>query len=94
MFPPNSFGLYDMHGNIEQLCLDYWHDSYDRAPTDGSAWVDNDNCSDKVVRGGSWFDYPGRCRSAYRSYHDPDDEPCDIFGLRVVCSASSKILRS
>jgi formylglycine-generating enzyme required for sulfatase activity/uncharacterized caspase-like protein len=94
MFPPNSFGLYDMHGNIEQLCLDYWHDSYDRAPTDGSAWVDNDNCSNKVVRGGSWFDYPGRCRSAYRSYHDPDDEPCDIFGLRVVCGASFKILRS
>ncbi|MBF2013656.1 MAG: SUMF1/EgtB/PvdO family nonheme iron enzyme [Rivularia sp. T60_A2020_040] len=90
IFPPNSFGLYDMHGNIEEWCLDYWHDSYDRAPIDASAWVDNDNCSDKVVRGGSWFDNPEYCRSAYRSYHDPDDEPYDTLGLRVVCAASSK----
>ncbi len=56
----NGFGLSDMHGNVWEWCQDHWHDNYDDAPTDGSAWEDRENEDEeeinRVVRGGSWFD--------------------------------------
>ncbi|MEH2037078.1 MAG: formylglycine-generating enzyme family protein [Nostoc sp.] len=87
----NAFGLYDMHGNVWEWCLDDWHRSYEGAPTDGSAWFDseNNNISQKqgnaVLRGGSWVDNPVFCRSAYRNYSSRDDR-LNSFGFRIVCA--------
>jgi formylglycine-generating enzyme required for sulfatase activity len=65
VFPPNAFGLYDMHGNVWEWCLDSWHDNYQGAPVDGSAWINNSNRY-RVIRGGSWSYHPLASRSAYR----------------------------
>jgi formylglycine-generating enzyme required for sulfatase activity len=93
-FPPNAFGLYDMHGNVWEWCLDDYHDNYEGAPTDGSAWFDeeNDNLSQKqgkaVLRGGSWGVNPHFCRSAFRYdyINDSRDDNYSLIGFRVVCA--------
>jgi hypothetical protein len=83
-FCANTWKLYDMHGNVWEWCLDDWHDSYENAPTDGSAWGGQTINSRKVLRGGSWHNHPGGCRSAYRNLHRPGDVYFNV-GLRVVC---------
>jgi formylglycine-generating enzyme required for sulfatase activity len=64
-FAPNPFGLYDINGNVSEWVADCWHDNYNRAPADGSAWI-NPGCTARVVRGGSWGSSPDQERSAYR----------------------------
>ena len=63
---PNSFGLFDMHGNVAEWTQDCWHDTYAGAPTDGSAWVTGCRGSYRVLRGGSWFSSPLDLRAASR----------------------------
>lgn len=82
----NGFGVYDMHGNVWEWCLDDWHDNYEGAPTDGTAWKEeNKNNQTKLLRGGSWYHNSLLCRSAYRFSYSPFDV-YDFLGFRVVCS--------
>ena len=89
----NAFGLYDMHGNLREWCADQWHENYEEAPTDGSAWVvdNNDNDNHRVLRGGSWYDNSLNCRCASRGNLNPFINN-SRFGLRVVCNVSLSAL--
>ncbi len=81
----NNFGLCDLHGNVLEWCADAWHDNYEGAPTDGSVWEEGGDDNRKVVRGGSWRDVPGDCRSASRSYNSSVNR-LYLIGFRVVCA--------
>jgi formylglycine-generating enzyme required for sulfatase activity len=81
----NPFGLCDMHGNVWEWCLDTWHENYEGAPTDGSAWIEDGNSNTwRLLRGGSWSLIPRYCRSASRIRNFAAFR-LNFYGLRVVC---------
>ncbi len=70
--PSNPWGLYEMHGNVWEWTQDHWHNNYQGAPADGSAWVSAAAGAKFVIRGGSWYDSARHVRAADRYRHDPD----------------------
>jgi formylglycine-generating enzyme required for sulfatase activity len=79
---PNQLGLHDMHGLVEQWVQDTWHENYEGAPVDGSAWEDP-LTKWKVCRGDSWRGRPRDVRSANRSYFSAS-QAMDYNGFRVA----------
>ena len=84
----NNFGLHDVHGNVWEWVEDCWHDNYEGAPTDGSAWTEGGDCDRAVIRGGSWVNRPRTLRSANRGGFIADDR-YDYFGFRVALTLTS-----
>ena len=80
---PNGFGLHHMHGNAWEWVQDQWHDNYNGAPADGSAWTSGGDQARRVRRGGSWGGTPRNLRSAIRSGDAPDTRN-DNTGFRIA----------
>ena len=81
-FQPNAFGLYDTTGNVWSWLADCWNETYDGAPSDGSANLGGD-CSQRLMRGGSWSARPALFRSALRIRY-PVGVRVDDHGFRVA----------
>jgi formylglycine-generating enzyme required for sulfatase activity len=82
-FAPNSFGLYDMVGNVWEWVEDCAHNNYGAAPLDGSAWIQNGDCNNRVVRSGSWYADESSVASADR-YWTSTDHRSDNLGFRIA----------
>jgi formylglycine-generating enzyme required for sulfatase activity len=84
MKAPNPWGLYDTLGNVWEWCADHWHDSYDGAPADGSAWINSGKAAaGRVIRGGSWFVSARDARAASRVHDDPSFRD-SLLGFRCA----------
>ncbi|MDH3787681.1 MAG: SUMF1/EgtB/PvdO family nonheme iron enzyme, partial [Xanthomonadales bacterium] len=81
-FGANPFGLHDIAGNVGEWVRDCWHDTYLRAPADGSAWL-NPGCKLRIIRGGFWASSPDQARAAYRLSAKPDRRDARV-GFRIA----------
>jgi formylglycine-generating enzyme required for sulfatase activity len=79
---PNPWGLYDILGNVAEWAEDCYVGDYKRARKDGAA-VATDDCTSRVVRGGSWLNYPRNLRAASRFDYTPDFRGQNV-GFRLV----------
>lgn len=81
-FQANSFGVYDMHGNVWEWLQDCWHGDYDDAPSDGRAWLSG-ACTERVLRGGSWASIARNTGSSFRKSFSPKTRGSSI-GIRLA----------
>jgi formylglycine-generating enzyme required for sulfatase activity len=96
-YKPNAWGLYDMHGNVQEWCSDFYDPDYyknspkadPKGPAKGVLSTDYHKDFYRVVRGGCWLDEGRGCRSAYRFRAMPHDN-YRLIGFRVVCEVSGK----
>jgi formylglycine-generating enzyme required for sulfatase activity len=87
-YPPNAFGLHDLHGNVCEWVEDPWHSHYVGAPTDGSAWITGGDPARRVIRGGAWDYLPRLLRCAWRDSL-PLRHRRDNLGFRVARTLST-----
>ena len=84
--PPNAWGLFEVHGNMQEFTLDHWRDSYRATPRVGDMPFRSPDARHRhfhVVRGGSWFDGPGACRSASRTLRHEHEIDLNL-GFRLL----------
>jgi len=79
----NSFGLYDMQGNVWQWVEDCFHPNYDGAPVDGTAWIAGGDCGKRMIRGGDYGRVPDDLRSARREHYIVEGH-LNVLGFRVA----------
>ncbi|MBY0241194.1 MAG: formylglycine-generating enzyme family protein, partial [Burkholderiaceae bacterium] len=82
-FPPNPWGLFDMHGNVWEWMQDTMHPTYEGAPLDGSAWMEGNDQARRMLRGGAWLYPPRYLRTALRNAYSAVLAN-DVVGLRVA----------
>jgi formylglycine-generating enzyme required for sulfatase activity len=85
----NGFGLFDMHGNLQEWCLDMRHQNYNNAPSDSREWIVGGEAQFRILRGGGWGTAADHCRCAFRD-RAPQGNSSNIFGFRVVMVPGSE----